>query len=338
MKAPKQQQRWFARFDGLFIVVMLACLSIVGCGERGEREEKHTKEAKGAQEERRDHSEPRAERERQMQEVQLSPEALRNAYIEVGMARPAPIEVTADAPGEVRLNAERVLEVRPRFGGVVRELRKHIGDRVMRGEVVAVVQSNESLTDYEINSSLAGTVLSCTVVVGQTLDSQSLLYTIADLSTVWIDFTIYPQFIGLIRLGTPARVVAQNRPDLAATGTVHYVGPVLDQDTRVSIARVVLPNPKGAWQPGMFVTVRATLERMRVAVTVPEDAIVRMGERVAVFRAHGTRFELQTVLLGRSDGRTTEVTRGLAAGDSVVVKNAFILKSELGKGAVEETD
>ena len=79
MKALKKQQRWFARFDGLFILVVLACLSIVGCGERGEREAKDRKEAKGAQEEQRDRSEPHAERERQTQEVQLSPEALRNA-------------------------------------------------------------------------------------------------------------------------------------------------------------------------------------------------------------------------------------------------------------------
>lgn len=337
MMAPKKQERWFARFGGICAVALLALLWTVGCGERGGREERE-KEARDAHEEQRDHSEPGAERGGQIQEVQLSPEALRNAHIEVGIARPATIDVTTDAPGEVRLNGEHVLEVRPRFGGVVRELRKHIGDRVSRGEVVAVVQSNESLTDYEVASSLAGTVLARDVVVGQAIDMQSVLYTIADLSTVWVDFTIYPQFAGLIRPGTSVRVVAQNRPDLAATGAVHYVGPVLDQDTRVSSARVVLTNPSGVWQPGMFISVRATLERKRVAVAVPDDAIVRMGERAAVFRAHGPRFVLETVVLGSSDGRTTEVTHGLAAGDSVVVKNAFILKSELGKGAVEEVD
>ncbi len=307
----------------LWIAALAALGALAGCGrspggeprERGPAHEPDEHEARRA--------------------VVLTPDAVRNGRIRVGAAGPADLAVTVEAPGEVHLDAERVLEVRPRYAGVVREIRKRIGDPVREGEVVAVVQSNESLTDYEILSSMAGTVIARHVVTGQAVDHESVLLTAADLSSVWVDFAIYPQHVGRIRPGMPVTITAQNRPELAASGTIHYVGPLLEQDTRVSSARVVLPNAARQWQPGLFVTARVTLERVRVPVAAPEEAIVRTAEGPAVFRAQGLRFELRPVTTGRSDGRTTEVLSGLAAGDSVVVEGAFVLKSELGKAEAE---
>ena len=296
----------------------------IGCGERREGAESR-------------HEEPAAQggEGTDRLHVELPPEAIRNARIRLGAAGPAWVASTMEAPGEVRLDAERLLEVRPRFSGIVRELRKRVGDAVERGEVIAVVQSNESLSDYQIESSMAGTVISRPAVTGQTVDHETALFTIADLSSVWIDFAIYPQYLGRIRAGMPVTVVAPNQPELRASGTIHYVGPLLEHDTRVSSARIVLPNPARRWQPGVFVTARVTLSRSRVPVAVPEEAIIRMADGPAVFRAAGTRFELALVRLGRSDGATTEILEGLAARDSIVVQGAFLLKSELAKGEAE---
>jgi membrane fusion protein, heavy metal efflux system len=154
----------------------------------------------------------------------------------------------------------------------------------------------------------------------------------ADLSTVWADFAIYPQWVGRIRTGLEATIVAQNRTDMTASGTIRYVGPLLEQDTRVSSARVVLDNPRGDWTPGLFVTARVAVDRTRVRLAVPDEALVRMASGQAVFVAEGLRFEARPVVAGRTDGRLTEIVSGLAAGDSVVVANAFVLKSELSKG------
>lgn len=268
--------------------------------------------------------------------VELSDEGFENAGIEVGAAGPAAIEVVAQAPGEVHLNAERLLEIRPRYAGVLREIRKSVGDRVSQGEVVAVIQSNESLTDYELTASMAGNVIARGVVTGQSLDHEDILMTVADLSTVWVDFAVYPQYVGRIRPGMAVTITAQNRPDLSAKGRVHYVGPVLTEGTRVSSARVLLSNPKRHWQPGLFVTARVVLDRNSVPIAVPTEAIIRSPAGPAVFRVEGLRFELQPVTIGRSDRGLTEIRQGLAAGDSIVTRGAFILKSELGKGEVEE--
>lgn len=266
--------------------------------------------------------------------MELTPEAIANAHLGFGVAGPREIAVRTEAPGEVHLNAERVLEVRPRYSGVVRELRRRQGDRVSRGDVVAVVQNSESLAEYEIRATLAGTVISRPAIAGQSVNTDTPLMTIADLSSVWVDFSIFPQFVGRVREGTPVRITAAARPDLAADGRVGYVGPLLEQDTRIATARVVLPNPRGDWPPGLFVSVDLELEHARVPVAVPEDAVLRAEDGAMVFVARGSRFEPRTVVTGRTDGRLTEIVSGLTAGDSVVTRNAFVLKSELGKREV----
>jgi cobalt-zinc-cadmium efflux system membrane fusion protein len=263
--------------------------------------------------------------------VELAPEAVASAGFEVGVAGPRTIEVRVEAPGEVRLNAERVVQVRPRFAGLVRSLSKRLGDAVRPGDLLATVHSNESLSDYTIEAPMAGTVVSRDVAEGQAVDHETVLYTVADLSTVWVDFALYPQIASRVRRGQDVRITSDATASGEAVGTISYVGPLLEQDTRVSYGRVVLRNAGNAWQPGLFVSAAITVDRARVAVAVPEEAIVRTSRGPAVFRAAGTAFELQPVTPGRSDGPWTEIVDGLEPGAGVVVRNAFLLKAELGK-------
>jgi cobalt-zinc-cadmium efflux system membrane fusion protein len=194
-----------------------------------------------------------------------------------------------------------------------------------------MVHSNESLSDYPVTAAMNGTVVSQEAAVGQAVDQQSVLYTVADLSSVWVDFPIYPQSAGRIRRGQAVHVHSESGPPLSGHGTIRYVGPLLEQDTRVSYGRVVLDNRDRRWQPGLYVNARIVIEHVDVPVAVPDEAIVRMSFGPAVFRAEGNRFEMQPVSTGRTDGRVTELTAGLEPGARIVVKNAFLLKAELGK-------
>jgi cobalt-zinc-cadmium efflux system membrane fusion protein len=160
-----------------------------------------------------------------------------------------------------------------------------------------------------------------------------VLYTVADLSSVWVDFAVYPQHVGHIRRGQEVRVSSSANGGLQTMGRVDYVGPLLEQDTRMSYARVVLSNPTGDWLPGLYVSVTVTVDRARVAAAVPEEAIVRTADGPAVFRAEGGTFVLQPITTGRTDGMFTEVTQGVLPGDSIVVRNAFLVKAELGKSS-----
>lgn len=268
-------------------------------------------------------------------EVRLSLEAVKRAGIAVGRAGPTTISIQVDLPGEVKLDSERVLILHPRFAGVVRQMRKSLGDLVNTGEVVALVQSNESLTDYAITSTMSGRVMERGATPGQAVTPDVPLYTVANLSQVWVEFAVYPHQIGSIRRGESVRVT-RTGTGLTAIGTISYVSSVLAEDTRVSLARVVLPNLGGRWEPGLFVNVSVTTDRATVPVGVPDDAVVRVGEGSAVFVARGSTFVRRPVVIGRNDGRMAEVLSGLATGDSVVVHNAFVLKSELEKSRAEE--
>lgn len=263
--------------------------------------------------------------------VELSAEAVASSKIETGAARSQLIEVRAEAPGEVRLNAERVVQVRPRFAGTIRRLTRRLGDVVRAGDPLATVTSNESLADYEITAPMGGTIVSRDAAEGQTVERESSLYTIADLSSVWVDFALAPQVASLVRRGQPVRIRSEAGETRTADGTVSYVGPLLEQDTRVSSGRVVLSNRNDQWMPGLFVTAEVLVDRERVPVAVPEEAIVRTSRGPAVFRADGSTFELQPVVPGRTDGTWTEIVNGLEPGARVVVKNAYLLKAELGK-------
>jgi cobalt-zinc-cadmium efflux system membrane fusion protein len=262
----------------------------------------------------------------------LTPEAVHRAKITTQAVAARHIEVTVTAPGEVRLNREQMLIARPRFPGVVTEMRKRLGDQVKAGEILAVIQSNSSLTEYTIQATMDGQIVARAGMVGASVDHESLLYTLADLSTVWVDFAIYPQYVGVIQRAQPVQVHAATQQNLQASGEIDYVGPLLEADTRVSHGRIVLPNRDGAWQPGLYVNVTAIVDRADVAVAVPEGAIVRSKFGPSVFLADGSTFEIQPIVLGRSDGIFTEVLKGLCAGDTIVVSNVYLLKAELGRG------
>ena len=263
--------------------------------------------------------------------TELAPEGIAMSGIEIGQAQALEIDVTLESPGEVHLDEERVLEVRPRFGGIVQSLSRRLGDRVKTGDVLAVIQSNESLSDYEVAAAQGGVVVSRDASVGEAVHPETVLFTIADFSKVWVDFAIYPQHLDKVRSGQSVFITAASREDLTARGTIDYVGPLLEQDTRVSYGRIVLPNAGAIWQPGLFVTVRVLVDRAQVSVAVPEEAIIRSKFGPAVFRAQGNAFELQPVVTGRSDGEHTEIVDGLEAGAAIVTANAFVLKAELGK-------
>jgi len=263
--------------------------------------------------------------------VELRPEAVAAGDIHTGVAGPRLIEVRVETPGEVRLNAEGVVQIRPRFPGLVQRLGRGLGDLVETGDLLAVVHSNESLTDYEIRAPIRGTIVSRDVAVGQSVDHESVLFTVADLTTVWVDFALYPQLASQVRRGQMVRIHAGYDGSAVASGTVGYVGPLLEQDTRVSYGRVVLPNAGGRLTPGLYVTAAITVDRVHAAVAVPEDAIVRTTRGPAVFRAEGPTFELQPIVPGRTDGEWTEVLEGLEPGARIVIRNAYLLKAELGK-------
>lgn len=264
--------------------------------------------------------------------IRLSPAELEEFGIEVEEAGPGVIETHIELPGEVRPNADRLAHIVPRFSGIVTDVRAGIGDYVQEGQVLAVVESNESLAPFEVTTLISGTVISKHITLGEAASRDRDTFVIADLSTVWVDLTVYQRDIGRVKAGQQAQVYVGHA--LAHdTGVISYVTPILDEHTRTATARLVLQNKDNHWRPGMFVTARVLLETTEVPLVVPRSALYTVGEDTVVFLEAEQGFRPQPVSLGRSGETHVEILSGLSEGDAYVSEGGFTLKAELGKEA-----
>lgn len=265
--------------------------------------------------------------------VALTPEQLEAGEIGLAQAAPAEIRETLPLYGVIAPNAERVREVTARFPGVIRSVAKRVGDSVKQGETLATVESNESLQTYAVVSPLTGAVTRRNANPGEHAGEEPL-FTVADLSTVWVELSLFPRDVAKVRVGQRVRVRSGDS-GLTAEGKVIYVAPFGSSRNQTLTARVQLENAEGQWPPGLYVTADVTLANTSVPLSVASEALQTLEGRTVVFVQDEKGFEARPVQLGRSDGEVTEVLAGLERGETYATKNSFILKAELGKGEAE---
>ena len=337
--------------------------------------------------------------------IKLTPEALKNAGLEIHSAAAGEVTVTLSLPGEVSLNQDTVAHVTPRVGGTAREVKKRVGEVVKKGDVLAILESRDlaeaqreflaskerlglaeanfaraeqlqienvsaqkdflaakqSLAEariehrsagqklqaigggaggssgYALVAPFAGTIIDKHIGVGEVLSEETRAFTIADLSTIWVNVTVYAKDLPRVKVGQVAEVRAEGIAD-AAEGTIAYLGQVVGEQTRSATARVVLKDPGPAWRPGLFATAEVAVDQATVPIIVPDAAVQSVEGKEVVFVQEGEAFEARPVTLGRKGrakdaalGPVVEILDGLKAGERVVSKNSFILKAELGK-------
>ena len=264
--------------------------------------------------------------------VQLSAAEMEEFGIEVGRAEGGVLRILTTLPGEVVSNQDNVAHVVPRFPGLVTEVRKQLGDHVEKGEVLAIIESNESLVEYQVKSLIAGTITEKHITLGEVLVEGDEAYVIADLSTVWVNLSVYQEDLSLVRKGQKVVIsVGHGIPDV--TAKISYVGPVVDEHTRTGLARVVLSNEKRLWRPGLFVTARILVSEETVPLLVPETALQTINDETCVFIETEEGFEPQPVGLGRRNDTHVEIVSGLTVGQRYVTRGGFTLKAELLKSA-----
>ncbi|HEY7491822.1 MAG TPA: efflux RND transporter periplasmic adaptor subunit, partial [Candidatus Tectomicrobia bacterium] len=170
------------------------------------------------------------------------------------------------------------------------------------------------LTRYEVIAPLAGTVIEKHIAIGETLKDDTEAFMVADLSTVWVDLNIAVKDLALVRKGQRV-VIAADAALLKAEGTVSYVSPVVSDETRTAVTRVVLPNPDGRWRPGLFVTATLIASETPVARLIPKTALQTIDGQPTVFVQTLEGFAPRPVTLGRANETHVEITAGLEAGE-----------------------
>ena len=186
------------------------------------------------------------------------------------------------------------------------------------------------MSPYELKTLIDGTVIAKHITRGEAVSRDKDTYLIADLSSVWVDLTVYQRDVDRIRVNQSARLyIGHDTP--GSQGVINYITPVLDERTRTATARIVLPNPEGLWRPGMFVTARVIVEQRTARVGVPSTAIHTLNEQPVIFVETPDGFKPQVVTLGSAGLNATEILSGLEPGTRYVSVGGFVLKAELGK-------
>lgn len=188
----------------------------------------------------------------------------------------------------------------------------------------------ETMTRYEVRAPLDGRVTMRDVSVGESVAGADHLFTVADLSTVWVDITVYAKDLTMVREGQEATIRSSDL-GISVTGRVSFVGPLVGEDTRAATARIVLANPREQWRPGLFVNVELVRESAVVKLAVAVEAIQTFRDWQVVFVRYGNQFEARPLTLGRSDGKYVEVLAGLTPGVRYAATNSFAVKAEIGK-------
>jgi membrane fusion protein, heavy metal efflux system len=193
-----------------------------------------------------------------------------------------------------------------------------------------LTEAQDNLPLYEIHAPIDGIVLDRDVVVGEAVNADDKIFVIGDLSSLWVEVTVYAKDLMAVHKGQQATIVST---DLGreATGRLDYIGQLVGQENRAAIARFILPNPAGNWRPGLFVTVRLVRESTTVPIAVLTSAIQTFRDWQVVFVRHGEQFEGRPLELGRTDGEWVEVLQGLKRGERYAATNSFVVKAEIGK-------
>jgi RND family efflux transporter MFP subunit len=338
----------------------------------------------------------------------LTPEAVQRAGIKTAAVRIDIAESISTVPATVTSNAYRETKVNSLVGGIVRAVHPELGAQVARGEMLAVVFSNELaeaqmkylslqamlladrqklartqklveigaasrqeleevtaahdaratevaaarqrllllglntsevgrlqdasqvVSEVVVASPTAGTVLARSVNTGQVVGAGQELFTVADLSTVWVIGDLYEKDFGSVRVGTPATVMVPATPGVSLRGRVAYIDPRVDPATRTAKVRVEVANATGALRLGMFVQMSFLVGSGERRTVVPRAAVQSIGGRTVVYVATDEegRFVERSVKVGSSTGDTVDVVEGLKSGETVVTEGSFFVRAE----------
>lgn len=195
-------------------------------------------------------------------------------------------------------------------------------------------EETTGLERYQIKAPISGRIVEQFVDIGTPMGGEGQaheLYAIADLSTVWVELTVSPQDLPLIKEGQHLTIESTAK----SGGTIIFTSPVLNQDTRSARVIASLDNRDGAWRPGSFVNADIAVSESKADLVIPKAALQTIEGQTRVFVRTAEGFVSRQITVGEDDGKAIQVLTGLKAGEPIAVANTFLLKAELGKSEAE---
>jgi len=202
--------------------------------------------------------------------------------------------------------------------------------------LMGVAPSAAASATLPVTSPFGGTVIEKHAVIGELAQPDKHLFTVADLSTVWIEANLYERDLARIRMGAAATVTVTAYPEERFSGRLAYVSPMVERESRTVKARIEVPNRDARLKPEMFATAFVQTQELAHGIAIPREAIVLLDNRATVFVKEGDAFEPRAVEPGELVADRQLIKSGVKPGEEVVVAGAYALKSRLLKSKIGE--
>ena len=260
--------------------------------------------------------------------TRIEPAVAEALGIETDIAGPAVIEETIPVYGRIVANSDAVSNVTARFDGKIETVAVALGDYVNAGETLATIESNQSLTSFELLAPISGLITARNASGGESTAGRAL-FTITDTSTVWADLAVFPADLPRINIGERVYI---NTPltETSITGTIARILPETAANQAVT-ARVVLDNSDGVLRAGTWVQAEINVAEHEVPLAVRREGLQAFRDFTVVYAQIGDQFEVRMLDLGRQSEEWVEVLGGLEPGTRYVTENSYILKADVEK-------
>lgn len=258
--------------------------------------------------------------------VEIDDEMARQQGLATAEALAGEVSLTTKLYGRIVLSPDQVSQVRARFPGRITRVNVNFGDEVKKGQLLASVESNNSLQSYNLRAPISGTITAKEASTGE-VAAEQVLFTITNTSSLWAELKVFPEQASAVKAGQKVHMMNGEREFVS---TIKQLLPS-EQAKPYRIARVPIENTEAALFPGLLVEAQVIIQQETVDIRIPNSAIQRYeGSQVAFLKTDG-KYQVKPLQLGISDGRFSEVISGLRQGDEIVVENSYLIKADLEK-------
>ena len=260
--------------------------------------------------------------------TRISDELATASGVETGLAGPARIRETLTLTGHVQADPNRLARIHARFPGVVQDVKKELGENVRAGEILATVQSNESLQTYTVKAPIDGLIVRRDIQTGAATGSEPL-FIVADISRVWAELNVFGQNLNKVQPGQ--HVVVESMNAQPVEGKISWISPMAAHASQSVNARVELDNEDVRVRPGQFIRARVTISEHDAPLAVQLSALQTFRDFDVVFAKFDEIYEVRMLALGRRDDQWVEVIDGLKPGTEYVTGNSYLIKADIEK-------
>jgi len=242
---------------------------------------------------------------------------------------PATIGETRELYGTVALAPSARSEIRGQFPGRIVSVTKAVGDRVRRGELLARIESSESLQIYPVHSTVSGVVAERNGNPGDVTFDRAL-YVITDPAATTVVFNVFPRDLGFIRPGQRITIQTQDGQPVGEATLSDYL-PEGNAEAGTALMRASLANRDGRYRPGMALRGTVTINAVTVPMAVRTEALQPFRDFTVVFASYGEDYEVRMLELGRRSPEWTEVLSGIEPGTPYAAEGSFLIRADIEK-------